>query len=134
MHELAAIRKGNEPAFVNTYYLYHKKVFRFFLKRVGNHETARELTQEAFIKLWKSRHTLSESFSLETQLFTIAGSTLIDHLRRMAREKRHLTQISEKMEPEYSLAGASSYSAFESTDFLRAVAQDLPPARKKYSS
>ena len=131
MNELAAIRKGNEPAFVNVYYQYHKKVFRFFLKRVDNHETARELTQEAFIKLWKSRQTLSDSFSLETQLFTIAGSTLIDHFRRIAREKRHLMQIPDRMEPAYSIAGASSYSAFESTDFLKAVVQDLPPARKK---
>jgi RNA polymerase sigma-19 factor, ECF subfamily len=131
MNEPAALRMGNEPAFVNVYYQYHKKVFRFFLKRVDNHETARELTQEAYIKLWKSRQTLSDSFSVETQLFTIAGSTLVDHLRRIARERRHFTQIPEKMEPEYSLTGPSSYSAFESTDFLSAVVRDLPPARKK---
>lgn len=131
MNEPTAIKKGNEPAFVNAYYQFHRKVFRFFLKRVDNHETARELTQETFIKLWKSRHTLSESFSLETQLFTIAGSALIDHLRRMTREKRQLAQLTDKMDPEFILAGATSYSAFEASDFLRAVAQDLPPARKK---
>jgi RNA polymerase sigma-70 factor (ECF subfamily) len=131
MNELTAIRKGSEPAFVHVYYQYHKKLFRFFLKRMSNHETARELTQETFIKLWKSRHTLSAEHSTETQLFTIAGSVLIDHLRRQAHEKRRLSAMASTLHSEAAVAHASPYRSLETADYLRAVVRDLPPARKR---
>ena len=131
MHELTALKKGSEAAFVNVYYQYHTKLFRFFLKRIRNHDTARELTQEAFVKLWKSRQGLSDSFSIETQLFTISGSVLVDHLRRQANERRRMSRLADKINEEPYPATITAHKSFETADYLKAVVQDLPPARKK---
>jgi len=112
-----------EPAFAQIYDRYQKKVFRFFLKRIMNHETARELTQETFVKLWKSGG--------EAHLFTIASSILIDHLRRRAHERKRLSGLANKINVDASPANTSPHRAFETADYLKAVVRDLPPARKK---
>ena len=99
-----------EPAFAQIYDRYQRKVFRFFLKRILNHETARELTQEVFVKLWKNGEgqiVPSDGISIETRLFTIAGSILIDHLRRRAHERKRLSGLVHKMNSDPSLANTS---------------------------
>ena len=125
-----------EPAFAQIYDQYQKKVFRFFLKRVMNHETARELTQEVFVKLWKGREGLSASGSLpassaEFRLFIIASSILVDYLRRRAHERRRLSGLANKINSDAAPANSSPHRAFETADYLKAVVRDLPPARKK---
>jgi RNA polymerase sigma factor (sigma-70 family) len=119
-----------ELAFAQIYNQYQKKVFRFFLKRILNHETARELTQEVFVKLWKGGEGVV-IVSLETRLFTIAGSILIDHLRRQAHERKRLSGLAHKISSESSLVQPSPHRAFETADYLKVVVRDLPPARKK---
>ena len=129
MAELTAIKDGEAPAFTQIHNQYQKKLFRFFLKRASNHDTARELTQQTFIKLWNSRQTLSDSFSIETQLFTIASTVLVDHLRRRAYEKKRLSMLVSRMnESPLQVVPAKE---FEGSDYLRVVVRGLPPARKR---
>ncbi len=131
MNEITAIKEGIDAAFVKVYEDFHVKTFRFFLKRTRVHETARELTQQTFIKLWRSRHTLSEAFSLDTQIFTIAGTILIDHLRKEATQKKLFTILREGGSSEKGTGMAFPASAFETSDYLSAVVERLPPVRKK---
>ena len=119
-----------ELTFAQIYQQYQKKVFRFFLKRISNHETARELTQEVFVKLWKGGEGVVIA-SMETRLFTIAGSILIDHLRRQAHERRRLSGLAHKIHSDPSQTYTSPHKAFETADYLKVVVRDLPPARKK---
>jgi RNA polymerase sigma-70 factor (ECF subfamily) len=131
MNEITAIREGIEAAFVKVYEEFHVKTFRFFLKRVRVHETAKELTQQTFIKLWRSRHTLSESFTLDTQIFTIAGSILIDQLRKQsAREKLHAVLKKERSN-ERNQQVPSSANDLERSDYLSVMVEKMPPVRKK---
>ncbi|GGB00053.1 RNA polymerase sigma factor [Puia dinghuensis] len=130
MAELTEIKEGKAPAFTYIHNQYQKKLFRFFLKRTaGNHDTARELSQQTFIKLWNSRHTLSDSFSIETQLFTIASTVLVDHLRRRAHEKKRLSVLVDKMDEGPLLVMPAK--EFEGSDYLQVVVRGLPPARKR---
>jgi RNA polymerase sigma factor (sigma-70 family) len=131
MNEITAIREGIEAAFEKAYGDFHAKAFRFFFKRVGLHEMARELTQQTFIKLWRSRHTLSEAFSLDTQIFTIAGSVFIDHLRRQsARDKLHIALTAEQGNRKEEQSSSPAF-AFEASDYWATVVARLTPVRKK---
>ena len=131
MDEITAIKEGIEAAFERAYNEYHVKTFRFFLKRVRMHETAKELTQQTFIKLWRSRHTLSESFSLDTQIFTIAGTILIDHLRKRASQNRLHVILEERLANENCQQMPFTSVALEKSDSLAAMVAELPPVRKK---
>lgn len=122
------IKEGTERTFTILFNEFHSKIFRFFQKRIGEHELARELTQMTFIKIWQSKHTLSHEYELDVQCFTIASSVLIDHIRRANTEKHSLE--TENIETADSLF-VHADGSFENTNFIEAATQELPPVRKK---
>lgn len=117
--------------FREVYEQFHVKVFRYFLKRVAQHDAATELTQQLFIKLWQSRDTLSVTHTIEVQLFIMANSVWIDHLRKeITRKKYYITEAD--LEPTQELSHTQSVSnAIEASDSLQQAMQQLPPVRKK---
>jgi len=127
--KITEIKKGDQAAFQAVYDQYHAKLFHYFLKRTRAKEGAKELTQQSFIKLWQSRHTLSEAHTLDTQFFTIANSIFIDHLRRLAVERKHQHHLEDDLDKQSSLI-YHSHADYESADYLDAVSEDLPPIRK----
>ena len=129
MNEITAIKKGDRSVFVDIYNRFHAKLFRYFLEKSRSRETAKELTQQAFIKLWQSRHTLSESHPIDSQCFTIASSVLIDHLRKETVERKRRAQLSDNIVHQAHSFDAG-VRAFESSDLLHAAAGDLPPVRR----
>jgi RNA polymerase sigma factor (sigma-70 family) len=125
----ASIKEGDQAAFLNAYNDLHIKVFRFFLKRVLLNETAKDLTQQSFIRLWQFRHTLSESHPLEKQVFVIAHSLLVNHFEKEYFQKRIKLR---QMEPKHKQTVAPATTAsFELTDEVKAAIAVLPPVRKK---
>src|SRR5437868_3390461 len=131
MNDILSIRQMDASSFRDAYDQFHAKVFRYFLKRATQHETATELTQQLFITLWQSRHTLSGAFTLEVQLFTMANSVWIDHLRREATSRKYFSTVAE-MEP-YERSGAAQpvMYAVEASDHFNLAMHKLPPVRRK---
>jgi len=125
----ASIKEGDQAAFLNAYNELHIKVFRFFLKRVLLNETAKDLTQQSFIRLWQFRHTLSESHTLEKQVFVIAHSLLVNHFEKEYYQKKIKLQQME-FKRKQTVAPATTAS-FELTDEVKAAIAMLPPVRKK---
>lgn len=121
------IRQGNHKSFEIVFKLWHKKIYGYFLKKTASDDLAEELTQMAFIKLWRFKHTLSEDFPLDVQLFKIAKTTLLDYFKKIASEERNLSvyriEIENRIE-EQSLQ-------FDAKKQLETVLSCLPPTRKQ---
>lgn len=66
---------------------YSDSVFRFLLKNTGDAETARDLVQESFMKMWIKRKEV-QSEKAKSYLFTTAYHTMIDSLRKNSRVTR----------------------------------------------
>lgn len=126
--KLPAIKEGDHTAFMEVYEELHAKVFRFFLKRIFLHDTAKDLTQQCFIRLWQFRHTLSYAYPLEKQVFIIARSLLINHLKKEATQRKirlaHQRSLSGEEQPAVSVL-------FERANEVNAAIQTLPPVRKR---
>lgn len=59
------------------------RVYNFFRYRVGDHQTAEDLTATTFEKAWRARARYRrDEAGFTTWLFTIARNTATDHLRR----------------------------------------------------
>jgi len=127
--DAVSIKNGDQAAFLSVYNTLHIKVYRFFLKKIHLSEDARELTQQTFIRLWQFRHTLSETHSLDKQLFIIAHSLLVNHFEKQAVQK--------KLKGQQQRADAASsqtidqHASFEISNSLHAAIDELPPVRKK---
>ncbi len=126
--KLIAIKEGDHAAFLGVYQELHVKVFRFFLKKTFLHDTAKDLTQQCFIRLWQFRHTLSTDHPLEKQIFIIARSLLINHIKKEASQRKALAGHSRSMTSEILPAGDV---LFERASEVKAAIEALPPVRKK---
>ncbi len=90
-------------------------------------DQAEELTQMAFIKLWKFKHTLSEDFTLDIQLFKIAKTTLLDYFKKLACEEKNLKNYhSEQAESTQDIT-----RLYDNQQQLEVVLGCLPPTRKQ---
>lgn len=121
------IRQGNHTSFEIVFKLWHKKVYGYFLKKTASDSLAEELTQLAFIKLWRFKHTLTEDFPLDVQLFKIAKTTLLDYFKKLANDERNLKIYSAELTDKI----AEQSLQFDINKQLEVVLNCLPPTRKQ---
>lgn len=122
------IQKGSEAAFERAYKQYGDQLYGFFLSQTGSSFFAEELLQQTFVKLWVSRENLSVQLPLNVQLFRIARSLFIDHLRRRATERAALSQVI-PVEADNSLE--EQQEAGELQKKVNEVVNLLPPVGQK---
>ncbi|MBL8030502.1 MAG: sigma-70 family RNA polymerase sigma factor [Candidatus Doudnabacteria bacterium] len=79
---LSLIKKGEDGAFGKLYELYFTKIYRFVYYRVGHKETAEDITEEVFIKVYSKITSLDQPGAFEGWLYQIARNLVIDHYRK----------------------------------------------------
>jgi RNA polymerase sigma-70 factor (ECF subfamily) len=81
--ELAAqCQTGCRDSFEALVRQYADRIFHFTLRWAGNHADAQDLTQETFMKAYRSIHRFNTSCSFTAWIFTIARNTAINHCQR----------------------------------------------------
>lgn len=61
---------------------YTKPLYNFTFRLTGNIQTAEDLVQETFIKVWKNLKKYDQGHSFKGWIFTIARNTTTDYLRK----------------------------------------------------
>ncbi|HNX43552.1 MAG TPA: RNA polymerase sigma factor [Bacteroidales bacterium] len=64
--------------------LYSDGVYRFILKNIKDDDTANDIVQESYVRLWERVKDISFE-KAKAYLFTTAYHTMIDHIRRNKR-------------------------------------------------
>src|ERR1700680_4670993 len=67
---------------------YRRKVFNVAYKFVGRHEEAEDLTQDIFLKIFKSLGTLDRRANFQTWLISVSRNLCIDHYRSVRQERQ----------------------------------------------
>jgi len=81
---------GDQEAFRLIFERYSRPLISFVYDQVGNRELAEELTQETFVRAYRSLHSLREETKLSTWLFGIAKNVARESLRARQRTDRHV--------------------------------------------
>ncbi|HWJ29501.1 MAG TPA: sigma-70 family RNA polymerase sigma factor [Flavisolibacter sp.] len=84
---IEGIQQNNEQVFSEIYHRYHAKLYYYFLSKTQISDVCADLVQTTFIKCWNYRHYFTTDISLSQQIFRIAKTTLIDLLRKKAKER-----------------------------------------------
>lgn len=74
--------EGSEEAFGRLLENYQRPVFSIIVRMVRDSALAEDLTQETFVKAFRSLSSFDQQRKFSSWLFTIAHNTTIDHLRR----------------------------------------------------
>src|SRR6201994_3323419 len=64
-----------------------RKVFNVAYKFVGKHDEAEDLTQDIFLKIFKSLDTFDRRANFQTWLISVSRNLCIDHYRSVRKER-----------------------------------------------
>ena len=75
------IKEGDHVAFRQFFQRYHGVLLSYLLKKGLDEAAAQDIVQNAFIKIWDSRHQIDPSKSLKSFLFRIGYTRTLNHFR-----------------------------------------------------
>ena len=87
---VASAVTGIEGGFEELVRRYQRPISAYVYRMVGDYETALDLTQEIFIKIYGSLSRYRPEFKFSTWIYKIAHNAAIDHLRRSSGRERSL--------------------------------------------
>lgn len=124
------IRQGNIQAFDQLYKQFGERLYGFAFSILKNHEDAKEIVQETFMKLWIKRERLNSSQSVKALLFSISYHITIDLLRKKLKEEKYQCYIQNYFkEDEPDTNNLAGYN--ELIDELQKAISRLPEQRRK---
>ncbi len=81
---IAGLARGDRAAFRELVETHKKKVYFLALDMVGNPADAEDVSQEVFLKVFRSFDTFRQGAKLGSWLYRITYNACIDHLRKRA--------------------------------------------------
>jgi RNA polymerase sigma-70 factor (ECF subfamily) len=87
---VATAVSGVEGSFEELVRRYQRPISAYVYRMVGNYESALDLTQEIFIKVYRSLDRYRSEFKFSTWIYKIAHNAAVDHLRRSATREQSL--------------------------------------------
>jgi RNA polymerase sigma-70 factor (ECF subfamily) len=76
------VREGGTDASDEVFRVYHRRIYRYVCRMVGNPEDASDMVQESFLKAYRALLRGEEPTNLSAWLYRIASNTCMDMLRR----------------------------------------------------
>jgi RNA polymerase sigma-70 factor, ECF subfamily len=118
-----AFQSGDIPAFDQLVRRWDRKIQGVIYRLIGNHDEARDLSQEAFLKAYRALGTFKKEARFSSWLYQIALNATRDRLRRRRRHTDlSLDDIEDRPETALRDAGPTALDLIESDDLSRAVA------------
>jgi RNA polymerase sigma-70 factor (ECF subfamily) len=87
---VATAVSGGEGSFEELVRRYQRPISAYVYRMVGNYESALDLTQEIFIKVYSSLRRYRAEFKFSTWIYKIAHNCAVDHLRRNVTREQSL--------------------------------------------
>jgi RNA polymerase sigma-70 factor (ECF subfamily) len=128
---IARCLDGDQTAWEEIVRLHRRKVFNIAYKFVGRHDQAEDLTQEVFLKLYKSLDTFDRRANFQTWLISVSRNLCIDHYRSVRKEREVVNREIDPAELTPPSNERSAQSVLEQRDrvrLLRRALDKLPPA------
>ena len=98
MQDDALIRRAaqkDEQAFEQLMLLHQKAVYNICYRMAGNAEDALDLSQEVFLKLWRTLEQYQFDAAFSTWLYRMTQNACIDFLRRQKRQQHASLTVSD---------------------------------------
>src|SRR6266498_2524179 len=78
---------GDQVAWEQIVRQHWRKVFNVAYKFVGKHDEAEDLTQDIFLKIFRSLETFDRRANFQTWLISVSRNLCIDHYRSVRKER-----------------------------------------------
>ena len=126
---------GNAAAFERLYRLHNRRVYSLCLRMVGNTAEAEDLTQEAFLQLFRKIATFRGESAFSTWLHRLAVNVVLMRLRKKSATESSLDEMTEPdgesggPRRDFGMADLRLSGSIDRVNLQRAV-DHLPPGYK----
>ncbi len=86
---IESARQGDLDAFDKLVRLYERQVYNVALRFLGNPEDAFDVSQETFLRVFRTLSGFQGNASFSTWLFRVENNICIDYVRKESRRRRH---------------------------------------------
>lgn len=83
---IASVQQGDLQAFNPLVRKYHSKIYTYILGRIKSVETAKDLTQETWLKTFRAINTFRGDSAFSSWIYRIAENVCIDFFRKHRKE------------------------------------------------
>jgi len=124
-------QRGDTAAFQTLYERHKGPLYRYFMRQVGDGQTASDLFQETWTKIIGARRRYQPTAKFTTYMYKVAHNCTVDHLRKLGRNPA--ADPAQQVDPELAPATANTESATVAIQlrerFARALAE-LPEEQR----
>ena len=126
-------RQGNLAAFEQIVLAFERPLYSYIYRLCGHRQTAEDLTQETFIKLFKNLKKIDPTGNLNSWMYTIATHTVYDFLRK----KKHVQELFVIDDPESdfeTIAPEQTYTIVERLQSSEEIDEALSHLKPEYKA
>jgi RNA polymerase sigma-70 factor, ECF subfamily len=116
---------GDQAAWESIVRLHWRKVFNIAYKFVGKHDEAEDLTQDVFLKIFKSLNTFDRRANFQTWLISVSRNLCIDHYRSVRKERETINRDVDPGDLSPVSASVSPHAQLELRDRVTLLRQAL---------
>ncbi len=128
---VAAVADGRQEAVAEMYDRFHRPCYSFAVRMVGGQGEAEEVTQEVFVRAWRSARNYDASkASVQGWLLSITRNLCIDELRRRRRRAAESAGLENVPEPTAAERTDVEAERLMLRDEVRAALQSLSPEQR----
>ena len=124
------IKSSNAEAFEEVFKSYHDELFNFLVYKVGDSQTAEDVLQDVFIKLWENRHQLKTNLSIKAYLYTIAKNLALNYIRHNKVVRKFQQELEMSISQDQSPTSQSALEFEEFSKNLFEVLEKLPEQQR----
>jgi RNA polymerase sigma-70 factor (ECF subfamily) len=121
---------GDQQAWEEIVRQHRRKVFNIAYKFTGKHDEAEDLTQDIFLKIFRSLHTFDRRANFQTWLVSVSRNLCIDHYRSVRKERETIDRDVDAGELTPAATTPSAYAELEQrgrVELLRRAMAELQP-------
>lgn len=124
------LQRSEVKAFDALFQNYSERLYRFAFSMLKNQEDAKEIVQEAFLRIWNKREEINSEKSFKSFLFSISYNLIIDQLRIRLKNQEYRKFLVHFFESEnFELDNKLDYDKIVSQ--IRSAVEELPEKRKQ---
>lgn len=125
---------GDQMAWDEIVRMNRRRVFNIAYKFTGRHDLAEDLTQDVFVKIFKSLGTFDRRANFQTWLVSVSRNLCIDHYRSVRKEREAIDRDTDPADLAPVANTTSPYQSLEQRDralLLRRALAELAPSLKE---
>lgn len=123
------LKQNSKEAFTALYKKYWRQVYNFSRLYLTNQDTAEEVVQEVFIKVWEGRDFMREDDNFKGLMFIITRNLIFNQHRKNLNEDFYKMTVLAAIEDSYDIE--EEIEAKNLSEYIDMLINELPPRRRE---